>query len=530
MAAELAESVVMGKAAKRATEPQTPPQAAKKQKTAPEQRRPALAPPGAPTAPSNSNEVQPTVSVDPFISSFCSKFVNPEDSIQFIAANADIPVDEFLLKHWEKAPLAMLAEEEEKEYFKIFGYEYFCKLLTEVGGDPINKFISEKDFVFAKFVGKKKELKELSEDLTLDNFKMIFDEEECFIHFHQPQRFQDGLWALMEKMESYFGCLVDAKALMSPAEGELLAPFYDDVESFILQLEGRTTWTLYKPLVELSNEYAEDLNQDKIGSPILHVTLKPGDILYIPRGTIQEAKSETRASLVLFSTYQNQNMATLLDQTISQVLNSQVKKSMDMRRGLPLGFLPSATSLSNVEYANALVKFAESLKKETLPLPVPENMVTDFMSNRLPPFGMAKFNLEASRPPRASDKVRFRNKYHVAYFVRKCSDNRMDEVMAEDNDEEELAEINLEDKEVLFVSSLSNSRASHMMIQSHILDTDGEAFAIADSYKSVMDILMNSDEPVTIKTLQDEATLFGRLDVMILIRGLFNLGALEICE
>ena len=44
----------------------------------------------------------------------------------------------------------------------------------------------------------------------------------------------------------------------------------------MLQLEGKKSWKLYKPMVELSRDYTQDLDQATIGDPILELTLEVG--------------------------------------------------------------------------------------------------------------------------------------------------------------------------------------------------------------------------------------------------------------
>ena len=58
-----------------------------------------------------------------------------------------------------------------------------------------------------------------------------------------------------------------------------------------MQLEGSKEWKLYKPMVELSRDYTQDLSQDDIGEPTMTVTLEAGDMLYFPRGVIHQART-----------------------------------------------------------------------------------------------------------------------------------------------------------------------------------------------------------------------------------------------
>ena len=49
---------------------------------------------------------------------------------------------------------------------------------------------------------------------------------------------------------------------------------------FVLQLEGTKQWKLYKPMVELSRDYTQDLPQDSIGEPIMEQILEVIKILF----------------------------------------------------------------------------------------------------------------------------------------------------------------------------------------------------------------------------------------------------------
>ncbi|KAI2530545.1 RIOX2 isoform 6, partial [Pan troglodytes] len=107
--------------------------------------------------------------------------------------------------------------------------------------------------------------------------------------------------------ECYFGSLVGSNVYITPAGSQGLPPHYDDVEVFILQLEGEKHWRLYHPTVPLAREYSVEA-EERIGRPVHEFMLKPGDLLYFPRGTIHQA--DTPAGLahsthVTISTYQN---------------------------------------------------------------------------------------------------------------------------------------------------------------------------------------------------------------------------------
>ena len=102
---------------------------------------------------------------------------------------------------------------------------------------------------------------------------------------------------------------------MTPAGTQGFAPHYDDIEAFVIQVEGKKRWRLYKPRNRFeilprtsSSEYLaflpfnsftapeifneifllDDLDEEEIGQPILDIVLDPGDLLYFPRGVIHQ--------------------------------------------------------------------------------------------------------------------------------------------------------------------------------------------------------------------------------------------------
>ena len=76
------------------------------------------------------------------------------------------------------------------------------------------------------------------------------------------------------------------------------APHYDDIDAFLLQLEGKKQWNLYKPpseemLLDLnpSKDFPSDLISGNKAKKYWSGILNEGDILYMPRGVIHFGKT-----------------------------------------------------------------------------------------------------------------------------------------------------------------------------------------------------------------------------------------------
>ena len=114
-----------------------------------------------------------------------------------------------------------------------------------------------------------------------------------------PQRWYDPVWALLADLEKTFGAVFGSNAYITPADSRGFAPHFDDVEVFMLQLEGAKRWscweyrgTEYPPT--LSREYSRDFVPDELKNfhkVVDEVLLEAGDLLYFPRGIIHFGES-----------------------------------------------------------------------------------------------------------------------------------------------------------------------------------------------------------------------------------------------
>ncbi len=74
---------------------------------------------------------------------------------------------------------------------------------------------------------------------------------------------------------------------------------HDTHDVFSLQVAGEKRWLLYEPAWELplKNQRYKSETMGEPGEPVLDITLRPGDTLYLPRGWLHEAKTSETDSL-----------------------------------------------------------------------------------------------------------------------------------------------------------------------------------------------------------------------------------------
>uniref|UniRef100_A0A6P7FY85 Bifunctional lysine-specific demethylase and histidyl-hydroxylase n=1 Tax=Diabrotica virgifera virgifera TaxID=50390 RepID=A0A6P7FY85_DIAVI len=165
----------------------------------------------------------------------------------------------------------------------------------------------------------------------------------CSIRLLNPQTYDQKVHLLVSTLQEYFGTLVGANTYLTPPNSQGFAPHYDDIEAFVIQLEGRKHWKLYKPRGSdvLARESSPNLKHHDIGEPFMSVTLNAGDILYFPRGTIHEGRTDPdcHSFHITVSVYQHNSFADLLEHALPEALKKASLDNIRFRKGLPLNYL-----------------------------------------------------------------------------------------------------------------------------------------------------------------------------------------------
>ncbi|GAB1300356.1 Ribosomal oxygenase 2 [Apodemus speciosus] len=360
-----------------------------------------------------------------------------------------IKVETFFKEFWEQKPLLIQRDDASlaacyQSLFSLLDLKRLCSQGLYYGKDVnVCRCIS----------GKKKVLNKDGRAQYLQ-LRKDFDQKRATIQFHQPQRFKDELWRIQERLECYFGSLVGSNVYMTPAGSQGLPPHYDDVEVFILQLEGKKHWRLYSPTVPLAQEYSVE-PEDRIGTPTHDFLLKPGDLLYFPRGTIHQADTPSglaHSIHLTISTYQNNSWGDCLLDSISGLVFDIAKEDVALRTGIPRRMLMNVETPDDVtrKLSGFLRTLADQLEGRKGLLS--SDMKKDFVMHRLPPFYMGN-GTDTMDPgeklPTLDNMIRLQFKDHVVLTVGP-DQNQSDEA---------------QQKMVYIYHSLKNVRQTHMMGQ-----------------------------------------------------------------
>lgn len=124
---------------------------------------------------------------------------------------------------------------------------------------------------------------------------------------------------------------------LTPPGTQGVKPHYDTQEIFVLQVEGRKHWKVYRPLHELppvEGSYRL-VDRSKLTEMVCETWLEPGDMLYMPRGFIHEGISGDGPSLHITLEIHVRSWLDLM----SDALEAMAERDVQLRRSLPVGFL-----------------------------------------------------------------------------------------------------------------------------------------------------------------------------------------------
>jgi len=119
---------------------------------------------------------------------------------------------------------------------------------------------------------------------------------------------------------------------LTPQGTQALNPHYDTHDVFVAQIFGTKRWRLYQPQVELPlrNQHFAP-SPAGLGEPTDEFDLAPGDMFYMPRGTVHEAIATDTGSLHVTVGAQPVVWAEMVRRAVERV----AEKDRRFRQGLP---------------------------------------------------------------------------------------------------------------------------------------------------------------------------------------------------
>ncbi|CAD5123363.1 DgyrCDS11720 [Dimorphilus gyrociliatus] len=224
-----------------------------------------------------------------------------------------------------------------------------------------------------------------------------FYQNGCSIRLLNPQTYSKNVWKFLSSLQEYFGCMAGANVYLTPPNSQGFAPHWDDIEAFILQLEGKKRWRLYSPRSDnetLPRFSSGNFTDKDIGEPTLDVILEAGDLLYFPRGTIHQGNTVNgeHSLHITVSSMQRNTWGDFLLKLLPQTIENAIEEDIEFRYSLPtdyLNYMGVAHSDLTDQRRTKFLRRLESLMTKLLShAPVDETadqMGKQFCQDTLPP-------------------------------------------------------------------------------------------------------------------------------------------------
>lgn len=148
---------------------------------------------------------------------------------------------------------------------------------------------------------------------------------------------------LVSGLSTELGHPVQANAYVTPPQNRGFDAHYDVHDVFVLQIEGAKRWVIHEPVLPdplrdqpWTDHRAAVADRAAHGTPHLDTMLRPGDVLYLPRGWLHSAQAQGEVSVHLTLGVHAWTRYALAEQLTRAAL-AALCDDPSMRLSLPLG-------------------------------------------------------------------------------------------------------------------------------------------------------------------------------------------------
>ena len=181
----------------------------------------------------------------------------------------------------------------------------------------------------------------------------------------------EPLKRLERALNAELGAGLEMNVYLTPGgQAQGFRPHYDTHDVLVLQIHGKKTWGVYgSPFPQPLPMPAQEFNTMKAilnvpAEPERELEMRPGDVLYLPRGTVHAATSNETATVHLTIGIHRQLWFPLIQEALLEV----VARDPRLRASVPLDFArtPEATAAAAEQLRTLLGLLAEQAPVQRL--------------------------------------------------------------------------------------------------------------------------------------------------------------------
>lgn len=156
------------------------------------------------------------------------------------------------------------------------------------------------------------------------------------------QRTWEPVTDFTSRLGTELGHPVQANAYVTPPQNRGFDAHYDVHDVFVLQIAGTKRWVIHEPVHpdplrdQPWTDHRAAVAEAAQGEPRIDTVLRPGDVLYLPRGWLHAAEAQGAVSVHLTLGVHNWTRHALAEQLAQSAL-ALLRDDPRMRGSLPLG-------------------------------------------------------------------------------------------------------------------------------------------------------------------------------------------------
>lgn len=250
-----------------------------------------------------------------------------------------VGVDEFAAEYWGRKPLLSPAESLDSDFSDLFSSDAVDELVSERGlRTPFMRMAIE-GRVLAKdrFTAPGGFGAEISDQVSSEKVLAEFAAGATIV-LQGLHRTWPPVIDFTTRLVADLGHPVQVNAYVTPASSRGFDPHYDVHDVFVLQISGEKRWRIHSPVHPdpLSDQpwsqCSDAVAREATNAPVIDEVLRPGDVLYLPRGWIHSAEALGDTSVHLTIGMSAFTRADLVAQVVAKT-----RGDASLRSSLPLG-------------------------------------------------------------------------------------------------------------------------------------------------------------------------------------------------
>jgi len=252
-------------------------------------------------------------------------------------------LDHFATEVWGRQALLSRATDLSGHVDELFGPDAVDELVAERGlRSPFlrvakdGKTLGDKEFTAGGGVGAT-----ITDQVSDDKLLRLFSSGATMV-LQALHRTWPPVLSFSQSLAAEIGHPVQVNAYVTPAQARGFSDHYDVHDVFVLQVQGEKHWTIRAPVhpSPLRDQPWTDrrpaVEAAALGEPLLDVVLRPGDVLYLPRGFLHAATALGGVSTHLTVGIHTWTRYGVAEEVVAEVLRA-LAADPSVRDSLPLG-------------------------------------------------------------------------------------------------------------------------------------------------------------------------------------------------